>query len=317
MTEPFMTRQRGDVWSETIPEALSGERVDRAVSMLTDLSRAEVADLVAKGSVCIGERVVPARSTRVSAGDELRVDLSGRTPAPRGVFGEADVHVPVVHVDDAIIVVNKPHWMVVHPGAGNDHGTMVQGILASYPEVADVGDPLRPGIVHRLDRGTSGLLVVARTRDAYESLVGQLSARTVERRYLALVWGSLDPPRGMVDAPIGRSRRDPTRMTVSAQGRQARTTYETRERYSDPIEATLVSCKLDTGRTHQIRVHMAAISRPIVGDRRYGGVRKSFGVPRLFLHAGELAFEHPASGKTVSFSAALPDDLQAVLARVH
>lgn len=311
MTEPR------DVWSETIPEALSGERVDRAVAMLTDLSRAQVADLVARGSVCIGARVVPARSTRVSAGDELRVDLSGRAPVGLGVVGEADVHVPVVHVDDTIIVVNKPHWMVVHPGAGNDHGTMVQGVLAAYPDIAEVGDPMRPGVVHRLDRGTSGLLVMARTREAYESLVGQLSARTVDRRYLALVWGSLDPPRGMVDAPIGRSRRDPTRMTVSAQGKEARTTYETRESYGDPIEAALISCKLDTGRTHQIRVHMAAISHPIVGDHRYGGVRRAFGTPRLFLHAAELTFVHPASGETVSFSAALPEDLQAVLARLH
>ncbi|MBI1845075.1 MAG: RluA family pseudouridine synthase [Actinobacteria bacterium] len=307
---------RPSQWSEKIPDALSGERIDRVVSMLTDLSRAEVADLVATGSVCIGDRVVSTRSTRVSAGDELHVDLSRRVVAELGVFGEADISVPVVRVDDQIIVVNKPPRLVVHPGAGNDHGTMIQGLLATYPDLAGVGDPMRPGVVHRLDRGTSGLLVVARTQEAYESLVGQLSARTVDRRYLALVWGHLNPPRGMVDAPIGRSRRDPTRMTVSAQGKEARTTYETRQVFSDPIEATLVSCKLDTGRTHQIRVHMAAISRPVVGDHRYGGVRRTFSTTRPFLHAAELSFDHPGTNERMSFTAALPDDLQAVLARL-
>lgn len=310
-----MTDRPGQ-WSEKIPDALSGERIDRVVSMLTDLSRAEVADLVATGSVCIGDRVVSTRSTRVSAGDELHVDLSRRVVAELGVFGEADVSVPVVYVDDQIIVVNKPPRLVVHPGAGNDHGTMIQGLLASYPDLAAVGDPMRPGVVHRLDRGTSGLLVVARTQEAYRSLVGQLAARTVDRRYLALVWGHLNPPRGMVDAPIGRSRRDPTRMTVSAQGKEARTTYETRQVFSDPIEATLVSCKLDTGRTHQIRVHMAAISRPVVGDHRYGGVRRTFSTTRPFLHAAELSFDHPGTGESISFAEALPDDLQAVLARL-
>ncbi len=310
-----MTDRPGQ-WSEKIPDALSGERIDRVVSMLTDLSRAEVADLVATGSVCIGDRVVSTRSTRVSAGDELHVDLSRRVVAELGVFGEADVSVPVVYVDDQIIVVNKPPRLVVHPGAGNDHGTMIQGLLASYPDLAGVGDPMRPGVVHRLDRGTSGLLVVARTQEAYRSLVGQLAARTVDRRYLALVWGHLNPPRGMVDAPIGRSRRDPTRMTVSAQGKEARTTYETRQVFSDPIEATLVSCKLDTGRTHQIRVHMAAISRPVVGDHRYGGVRRTFSTTRPFLHAAELSFDHPGTGESISFAEALPDDLQAVLARL-
>ncbi len=307
---------RPSQWSEKIPDALSGERIDRVVSMLTDLSRAEVADLVATGSVCIGDRVVSTRSTRVSAGDELHVDLSRRVVAELGVFGEADISVPVVHVDDQIIVVNKPPRLVVHPGAGNDHGTMIQGLLATYPDLAGVGDPMRPGVVHRLDRGTSGLLVVARTQEAYESLVGQLSTRTVDRRYLALVWGHLNPPRGMVDAPIGRSRRDPTRMTVSAQGKEARTTYETMQVFSDPIEATLVSCKLDTGRTHQIRVHMAAISRPVVGDHRYGGVRRTFSTTRPFLHAAELSFDHPGTNERMSFTAALPDDLQAVLARL-
>ncbi|MGK2958116.1 MAG: RluA family pseudouridine synthase [Acidimicrobiales bacterium] len=311
-----MKNELPDQWTENIPEALNGERIDRVVSMLIDLSRAEVAYLVSAGAVSLGQSVVTTRSTRVATGDELSVDLSKRVLIDHTVVGEIDIEVPVIYDDDQIIVVNKPPHLVVHPGAGNDHGTMIQGLLARYPELEGVGDPLRPGVVHRLDRGTSGLLVVARTQEAYESLVGQLAARTVDRRYLALVWGHLDPPRGMVDAPIGRSRRDPTRMTVSAQGKEARTTYETRQVFTEPVDMTLVACKLDTGRTHQIRVHMAAIARSVVGDRRYGGERKTFSAPRPFLHAAELSFDHPGTNERVSFSAALPDDLQAVLARL-
>jgi 23S rRNA pseudouridine1911/1915/1917 synthase len=230
---------------------------------------------------------------------------------------EPDVEVPLVHLDDHLLVVDKPAGLVVHPGAGQRTGTLVHGLLAHHPEVLGVGpDPVRPGIVHRLDKGTSGLLVVARTQDAYESLVEQLSSRSVERRYLTLVWGCPEPATGVVDAPIGRSRRDPTRMTVSATGREARTRYEVRERFTEPIVASLLECKLETGRTHQIRVHLAAIGRPVVGDPRYKGARSSFKTPRMFLHAHTLAFDHPASGERVSFTAPLPIDLQGVLDRL-
>jgi 23S rRNA pseudouridine1911/1915/1917 synthase len=226
------------------------------------------------------------------------------------------VDVPVVFADDHVIVVDKPQELVVHPGAGNARGTMVAGLLARFPELAAVGEPVRPGIVHRLDKGTSGLLVVARTPQAYASLVEQLSARTVDRRYLALVWGVPDPPTGMVDAPIGRSRRDPTRMAVSTTGREARTRFAVQQRFTEPVEAALVECRLETGRTHQIRVHLAAIGHPVVGDPRYRGARRSFPTPRLFLHAHSLAFDHPATGERVSFASPLPADLQGVLDRL-
>jgi 23S rRNA pseudouridine1911/1915/1917 synthase len=215
-----------------------------------------------------------------------------------------------------VIVVDKPQALVVHPGAGNARGTMAAGLLARYPELAGVGEPDRPGIVHRLDKGTSGLLVVARTPAAYDSLVGQLSSRTVERRYLALVWGVPEPATGLVDAPIGRSKRDPTRMAVSSSGREARTRYEVLQPFTQPIEAALIECRLETGRTHQIRVHLAAIEHPIVGDPRYRGKRASFATPRTFLHAHALAFDHPATGERVSFSSPLPEDLTEVLARL-
>jgi 23S rRNA pseudouridine1911/1915/1917 synthase len=193
---------------------------------------------------------------------------------------------------------------------------MVAGLLARFPELAGVGEPERPGIVHRLDKGTSGLLVVARTPAAYESLVEQLSSRTVERRYLALVWGLPEPATGLVDAPIGRSRRDPTRMSVSATGREARTRYEVQQRFTEPVGSSLIECRLETGRTHQIRVHLAAIGHPVVGDPRYRGARASFPTPRMFLHAHALAFDHPGTHERVTFTAPLPADLQGVLDRL-
>src|SRR5262249_28065960 len=160
-----------------------------------------------------------------------------------------------------------------------------------------------------------GLLVVARTPTAYDSLVGQLSAREVERRYLGLVWGRFDAPAGEIDGPIARSVRDPLRMTVSAAGQEARPRYAVERAYADPVEVTLVGCRLFTGRTHQIRVHMRSIGHPIVGDHRYGGYRQSLETPRLFLHAATLGFRHPSTGEPMRFESPLPDDLAGVLDR--
>jgi 23S rRNA pseudouridine1911/1915/1917 synthase len=301
--------------NETIPAALAGERVDRVVAMLTGLTRSDVTELIGTGAVAVNGKAATKPSLRVHEGDQLDVVVPAAVAEPVAQ-PEPAVEVPVVHEDEHVLVVDKPQELVVHPGAGNARGTMVAGLLARYPELAGVGEPERPGIVHRLDKGTSGLLVVARTQDAYESLVEQLSSRSVERRYLTLVWGCPEPATGVVDAPIGRSRRDPTRMTESATGREARTRYEVRERFTEPIVASLLECKLETGRTHQIRVHLAAIGRPVVGDPRYKGARASFKTPRMFLHAHTLAFDHPATGERVSFTAPLPADLQSVLDRL-
>jgi 23S rRNA pseudouridine1911/1915/1917 synthase len=300
---------------ETVPAALDGQRIDRVVAMLTGRTRAEVATLVAGGAVRVGDRIVVKPSTKLNEGDVVEVTLPPDSGEPV-LAPQPEVDVPVVHVDDAVIVVDKPPELVVHPGAGNDRGTMVAGLLARFPDLVGVGAPERPGVVHRLDKGTSGLLVVARTQDAYESLVAQLSARTVDRRYSALVWGHPEPATGLVDAPIGRSRRDPTRMTVAADGREARTAYEVRVRYTEPIEASLLECKLETGRTHQIRVHLAAIGHPIVGDPRYRGAKERFPMKRPFLHAHQLAFDHPVTGERVTFDAPLPDDLAGALAKL-
>jgi 23S rRNA pseudouridine1911/1915/1917 synthase len=298
---------------ERVPAALDGERVDRVVAMVTGRSRSDVAALIASGAVSIDGTTITSRSTKVAAGDVVEVELPAAAEAVT-IAADPTVPVSIVHEDADVVVVDKPAGLVVHPGAGNTTGTLVQGLLARYPDMASTGDPTRPGVVHRLDKGTSGLLAVARTSAAYEGLVAQLSARTVDRRYLALVWGELDAPSGMVDAPIGRSTRSPTRMTVSSRGREARTRYEVLAAYDDPVVVSLLECRLDTGRTHQIRVHLAAIGHPVVGDVRYRGSRQSLPVPRPWLHAAHLGFTHPTSGAWLAFDSPVPADIAGVLA---
>jgi 23S rRNA pseudouridine1911/1915/1917 synthase len=294
---------------ETVPAGLAGERVDRVVAMLTGLPRAEIADLVVAGAVRIGGRPVGARSRRLVEGDELEVDVPARPVAL--LEPDPTVDVPVVHADDHVAVIDKPAGLVVHPGAGNQSGTLVHGLLACFPQLrTGPGDPARPGIVHRLDKGTSGLLVVALSDEAYVSLVAQLQAHTVDRRYTALVWGHVESDAGMVDAPVGRSGRDPTRMSVSRRGREARTRYKVEARYDEPVPLTLLECRLETGRTHQIRVHLAAIGHPVVGDNRYGGKRPDLPAARPFLHAGRLAFDHPGTGERLETRSPLPADLE-------
>ena len=295
-----------------VPGSLAGERVDRAVALLTGWSRSEVQDLVADGAVLVdGARV--AKSRRLQEGEV--VSLLAEPVAPSLPEPDPGVAVAVRHEDDDVIVVAKPAGLVVHPGAGHPAGTLVNGLLARYPELRDVGDPHRPGIVHRLDRDTSGLLVVARTPVAYDALVAALAEHAVTRDYVALVWGHPDSPRGAIDAPIGRSVRRPTRMAVREGGRNARTTYEVRDTWADPPVA-LLACSLETGRTHQIRVHLQAIGHPVVGDAAYGGARGAFVIDRPFLHAAALAFAHPTRDEEVQVVEPLPPDLEEALARL-
>jgi 23S rRNA pseudouridine1911/1915/1917 synthase len=298
---------------EVVPAALAGERVDRIVAMVTGLSRSEVADLVAAGAVLVGGRAITTRSARLGEGDEIEVDVPDRSAATV-LEGDASVIVPVLHEDEHLLVIDKPAGLVVHPGAGQRTSTLVQGLLAGYPELRGVGDdPERPGIVHRLDKGTSGLLLVARTPDAHAALVAALAAREVHRRYHALAWGHVEAPRGLIDAPIGRSAREPTRMAIDERGKEARTRYEVRQRYAEPVAVTELECALETGRTHQIRVHLRSIGHPVVGDARYGGERQSLSMRRPFLHAERLELAHPISGEPLEFESPLPDDLRDVL----
>jgi 23S rRNA pseudouridine1911/1915/1917 synthase len=299
--------------NETVPAALAGERIDRVVAFLTGLARSEVTALVDAGAVSINGVPVQTRSRKVAEGEVVAVEVPDR---PVRVLGaDPSVEVPVVFVDESVIVVDKPADLVVHPGSGNLTGTLVHGLLALFPDLAALAEraPDRPGIVHRLDKGTSGLLVVARTPQAYDSLVDQLSQRKVDRRYRALAWGTFESESGVIDAKVGRSGGDPTRMAVSRKGREARTHYRVIDRHELPVPTTELECSLETGRTHQIRVHLSAIGHPVVGDARYRGRRPAITVGRPFLHAAHLAFDHPTTGQRVHFDSPLPDNLAAVL----
>jgi 23S rRNA pseudouridine1911/1915/1917 synthase len=291
-----------------VPASLAGERVDRAIALLTGWSRADVAALVEEGAVLVGGRPV-AKSRRLAEGEEVEV---AREPTPETPPVPQPMEFEVLHADDDVVVLSKPPGIVVHPGAGHAEGTLAAGLLHRFPDMAAVGDPLRPGIVQRLDRDTSGLMVVARSSRAYAALTAALAAREVERRYRALAWGRFESRRGSIDAPIGRSTVRRTRMAVREEGKEARTDYEVLRQYDDPV-AALIECRLETGRTHQIRVHLAAIGHPVVGDATYGGDRQPLRPGRPFLHACRLAFDHPVTGARLEFSEALPPDLQDVL----
>ena len=304
---------------EAVGAALDGLRLDRAVALVADVSRSEAARLVAKGCVRLDGAVVTSGARRVAAGESLSIDArSRRDPVP---VADAGVAFTTVYEDPDVIVVDKPAGLVVHPGAGHDRATLVNGLLARYPEIAGVGDPDRPGIVHRLDRGTSGLLVVARTERAHRSLVEQMRSHEPARLYRALVWGHPEASSGVVDAPVGRSSRNPLRMTVTGRGRPARTHYEVERRFAEPAQVALLSCRLETGRTHQVRVHLRAIGHAVVGDPTYGAGQAAagrggrvLGLSRPFLHARSLSFIHPASGETVSAESPLPPELAEALA---
>ena len=293
-----------------VPDALAGERVDRAVALLTGWARSDVQRLLEDGSILVDGDTV-AKSRRLETGEVIELLDEPRVPGPP--VADPSIAVDVRHEDADVLVVSKPAGLVVHPGAGRPDGTMVNALLARYPELAAVGDPERPGIVHRLDRDTSGLLVVARTPRAHDTLVQMMAEHEVERRYVALVWGHPDAPRGVIDAPIGRSVRRRTRMAVREGGRSARTAYSVVESFDEPSVA-LLECTLETGRTHQIRVHLQAIGHPVVGDPTYGGARQGVEPGRPFLHAAELAFAHPVTGERIVVTEPIPADLAAVLA---
>lgn len=300
---------------EEIPPALAGERLDRIVALITDASRSDAAALVAAGGVHVDGTVITSGKQRLQLGQLIDVDET-KLPTTEPPAADPAVEYSVVYDDEHVIVVDKPAGLVVHPGAGNPSGTLVNGLLARYPDIAGIGEAHRPGIVHRLDIGTSGLMVVARSVRAYHSLVYALAQRDVTRVYRTVVWGHLANPTGVIDAPIGRDHRDPMRMAVVVDGKSARTRYQVLAAYRTPAEASALECRLESGRTHQIRVHLAAIGHPVIGDGTYGGIRHGITTPRPFLHAAQLNFVHPGSGESMSFTSPLPDDLAAVEAQL-
>lgn len=287
-----------------VPEELSGERVDVVVARMADVSRSTVRAAIDAGEVMIGGTVVKP-SERVESGAEIVAVIKAALPRI-----EPDDGVPfeVLHEDASLLVVDKPAGVVVHKGAGATGPTLVNGLLARYPDIEGVGQEGRWGIVHRLDRDTSGLLVVARSADAYGALVGMIKRRSITRRYLSLVTGSFSNATGTIEAPIGRDPRNRTRMTTVADGREATTHYRRLASWPE-LSRTLLSVHLDTGRTHQIRVHMQAIEHPIVGDRSYGRAGGRGDPGRPWLHAGQLVFSHPIDDVEIDVTSPLPKDL--------
>lgn len=289
----------------------AGQRVDRYLAARLDgVSRTRLQQWIALGAVRCDERALTA-STRLRGGERIVVE-----PQPREAdtaFAPDPVDLVIVHEDDELLVLDKPPGLVVHPAAGHWRGTLMNGLLHHRPALARLP---RAGIVHRLDRDTSGLLVVARTEAAFASLSAQLAERSVERRYLALVVGR-SPARGTIDAPIGRDPVSRVRMAVVApeRGRAARTHYErlaVGELASRAV--SLLECRLETGRTHQIRVHLRSIGHPLVGDTLYGGAALD-GFARQALHAWRLALRHPANGQPARWRSPLPEDLRTLCAR--
>jgi 23S rRNA pseudouridine1911/1915/1917 synthase len=300
--------------TEEVPEALDGERLDRTVALLASVSRNRAGAAIDSGAVTVNDEPTCSRSRRVRVGEEVSIewplDDPGLGPEP-----DSALLVPVVYADRSVVVVDKPAGLVVHSGPGHESGTMVNGLLAMFPDIRGVGSTVRPGIVHRLDRGTSGLLVVARTQNSYDHLIRQLADRSVKREYLALAWGEFEGFEGVVDAPIGRSPNNRIRMAVVSSGRPSRTRYKI-EQFWDSRGVSMVSLVLESGRTHQIRVHLSAIGHPVVGDSAYSGNQSDLGLGRPFLHASRLTFENPENGERMSFESSLPPELQTVLSEL-
>jgi 23S rRNA pseudouridine1911/1915/1917 synthase len=298
---------------ETLPAALDGERIDRIVSLIADISRADATKLIADGGTEVDGVVAMSGKIRLREGQTVVVDLD-KIPVEVLPGPDASVAVDVVYSDDDIIVVNKTAGLVVHPAAGHGMGTLVNGILHLFPEVAGVGQPARPGIVHRLDSGTTGMMVVARSQRAYDSLVAALTDHSVGREYLALTWGWFDSPTAVVDASIGRDPRNPMKMAVVNTGKWARTHLEVVQTFNEPALLSLVQCTLETGRTHQIRVHLSAVGHAVVGDSMYGGAKSALKATRPLLHAAKLTLVHPGTGEEMQFEAGLPSDMEAIIA---
>jgi len=298
-----------------VPPEQGGQRLDRFLtSFLGSHSRSQLQKLIADGLVTVAGRTAKANLT-LKDGDRVRIELP--VPVASAVEGEA-LPLEILFQDDDVAVVNKPAGMVVHPAAGHSSGTLVNALLHHLSGLSGIGGELRPGIVHRLDRGTSGVMVVAKHDRAHQELSRQFHDREVEKEYIALVWGVVQAGR-RIDAAIGRDPSDRQKMSSRAKYAREAVTRITRAMHLPGL--TLCQVAIHTGRTHQIRVHLSAIGHPVVGDSVYGGVHRRVpgdirAVQRLerpFLHAARLAFTHPRDGRRMEFTAPLPDDLQDVL----
>ncbi len=294
-----------------VPDGLDGERLDAALARMFGLSRTKAADLISAGSVEVNGSTA-AKSDRIHAGAWLEVQLPA-PPAPVTVVAEPVEGMRILHDDDDIVVVDKPVGVAVHPSPGWTGQTVVGGLAAAGYRISTSGAAERQGVVHRLDVGTSGVMVVAKSEIAYTLLKRQFRDRTVDKVYHAVVQGHPDPTRGTIDAPIDRHPVHDYRWAVVAGGKPSVTHYETIEAFP---AASLLEVRLETGRTHQIRVHMSAVHHPCVGDLTYGAdpvLASRLGLTRQWLHAVRLEFEHPGTGEAVTFTSDYADDLQHAL----
>lgn len=282
-----------------ISKEYEGLRVDKALTfLLPDKSRNTILKMIEEGYILLnGEKFKP--SIKAKEGDELSVEEF----EPKNMNVEAeDLNLDIVYQDDDVLVINKPKGMVVHPACGNYTNTLVNGLLYEMDDLPEINGVLRPGIVHRIDKDTTGLLMVAKTEEAMKSLTEQLKTHSCKREYIALVYGTFDEEKGRINVPIARSKLDRKKMAVDKEGKEAITNFEVLKRYKG---YTLIKCVLETGRTHQIRVHMEYIDHPLVGDKTYGR-RKVIGDQGQFLHAKTIGFTHPRTGKWCEFTSELP-----------
>ncbi|GAB3453374.1 RluA family pseudouridine synthase [Kineococcus endophyticus] len=303
-----------EVRSLPVPDGLEGERVDAALSRLLGLSRTRIAELAADGLVVVDGAAV-GKSDRLRAGSWLEIEVPDPPAAPT-LVAETVEGLTIVHDDDDLVVVDKPVGVAAHPSPGWTGPTVVGGLAGAGYRIATSGSAERQGVVHRLDVGTSGLMVVAKSEHAYTALKAAFKERTVEKVYHALVQGHPDPLRGTIDAPIGRHPGSAWKFAVTAEGKPSVTHYEVLEAFR---AAALAEIHLETGRTHQIRVHFAALRHPCVGDLTYGAdptLAARLGVTRQWLHAVRLGFVHPGTGQPVEFTSSYPADLATALERL-
>lgn len=292
-------------------ENMEGERIDFFVAeVMEDLSRSMVKSLIEQGKIQANGKKVKA-SYRVQEGDEITVEI----PEPRQVDIKAqNIPLNIIYQDQDVAVIDKPKGMVVHPAQGNWDNTLVNALMFHVRDLSGINGELRPGIVHRLDKDTSGVMMVAKNDTAHRNLAEQIKTHSFKREYMALVYGNIKENLGTIDAPIGRSKIDRKKMSVCADGRPAVSNYEVVERFG---QYTLVRVKLLTGRTHQIRVHFAHIQHPVVGDAVYGSGRKHFNLESQALHACLLGFTHPRSGEYMEFTSSLPPYFECILSELR
>ncbi|MBR2575948.1 MAG: RluA family pseudouridine synthase [Firmicutes bacterium] len=298
----------------TVEEAYAGTRMDAYLSAVTDntLSRSFIQKLVAGQQVRVNGELKEEKKYKVRTGDVVEMNIP--EPAPADNVLPEEIPLDIVYEDEDVAVINKPRGMVVHPAPGNETGTMVNGLLYHFRDLSSVGGVIRPGIVHRIDKDTSGLIMVAKNDKAHLSLSEQLKVHSINRVYRAIVWNNFREDEGTVDAPIARDPKNRFRMAVEAGGRNAVTHYRVLERYGS---FTLIECRLETGRTHQIRVHMAWKKHPLLGDALYGPAKNPYGAEGQMLHAGKLGFDHPSTGRRMEFECDPPAEFSRIVERLR